>query len=303
MATERQNGIQSALAYAKEHCIEPKQLDITHPDGTKATLLLRADGSTTEAAGLFAPFRSRPERRSGTATHTDLDSFIAHVDRFMDEDSAIFAVTDRSAPRLLAVLDYHRIGSGGDPRFGCHRSSYAFPLSDEWEAWTGANKKAMSQRDFAEFMEGRIVDIIPPPETLSRAAKILVERANVSFAGPEKIRDLARGILVHESAKAAESWNNQTGEREISYENTHATSDKDNKPLKVPGAFLIGIPLFTGGEHYELPVRLRYRVAQGQIVWFYELAQAEAVFDDAIRGAIQKVRAETDLPVFLGTPE
>lgn len=72
----------------------------------------------------------RPERRQGTAELLDLDSFVAHVNRFKDRDSVVFAdnrwqapapaTSDRekadrdrlpnkgwTTPKLLALLDYH----------------------------------------------------------------------------------------------------------------------------------------------------------------------------------------------------
>lgn len=59
-----------------------------------------------------------PRARMGTAQHDELDSFIAHVNRFKDNASAIFA--DIQAVRLTAVLDYHPSGPSG-ARWGRHR--------------------------------------------------------------------------------------------------------------------------------------------------------------------------------------
>ena len=54
------------------------------------------------------------------------------------------------SPSLLAVYDYNHGGEKGDPRFGQHRASYSFPLSDEWQAWMRAGAlEAMTQEAFA----------------------------------------------------------------------------------------------------------------------------------------------------------
>ncbi|MDE8453326.1 DUF2303 family protein, partial [Klebsiella pneumoniae] len=89
---------------------------------------------TPMAASVFDQYRTNPLRRAGTATMLSLDSLIDHVNRFKDADTVVFADDSRSAPSMTAVLDYHRAGASGDPRFGKHRSLYAFPLSDEWKA-------------------------------------------------------------------------------------------------------------------------------------------------------------------------
>ncbi|MBY0432293.1 MAG: YfdQ family protein, partial [Rhodospirillales bacterium] len=153
--------------------------------------------------GLLDPYRDRPERRAGTATMHDLLSFIRHVNRFKDQDSAVFAAFHPAMPFLRAVLDYHEseseegrepeIGNepasnpksvflsaptfsleskseearaAAQPRFGAHRTEYHFPLSDEWLAWVGSNSKPMSQVDFAAFIEDRILDVYDPPAGL-----------------------------------------------------------------------------------------------------------------------------------------
>lgn len=74
----------------------------------------------------------KPRRIAGESRHTTLDSFVAHVNRFKDDRSAIFADDTPKKPKLTAIYDYHQ--RHGEPRFGSHRAVYDFPLSDEWLA-------------------------------------------------------------------------------------------------------------------------------------------------------------------------
>ena len=75
-----------------------------------------------------------PRVLSGLAKLTDESSFIAHVNRFKDGQSAIFVLEDG----FLAVFDYHRAmpqdgdlisGRDGAARWGRHRAQYTPPLS------------------------------------------------------------------------------------------------------------------------------------------------------------------------------
>lgn len=96
--------------------------------------------------------RFSPERRQGTATFEELTSFVAWTRRFADEDSVIFADVAGKAPKLTAVIDYHRKTAEGLPRFGQHRGVYTFPIADEWKRWTtlGELSQADSSRSASE---------------------------------------------------------------------------------------------------------------------------------------------------------
>lgn len=249
---------------------------------------------------LLDEYLEAPERRKGTARLGTLDSFKEHVLRFKDDDSALFADPKADGPSLTCVFDYHRQGPTGDPRFGTHRAVYAFPISDEWKAWLSQNGKPMAQSQFAAFLEDRIADVASPadPGELARefAAKLFV-----SFAGPSRLIELSRGLSVRVDQTVRNAQNLQSGEAQVQFVATH-TAD-DGKPLNVPGAFLLNVRVFRNGVPYEIPARLRYRVKEGAITWFYELYRADRIFDHAFEDACAQAEAVTELPLYVGTPE
>ena len=311
------NTAQTVADLVKTH-MAPVQITLTHPvDEVSAPVLILPgeDGLKITAINtLFDAYRTHPQRRNGTAMLGDLDSFIAHVNRFKDEDSMVFANPDKAAPGLTAVLDYHEaVNSEGEPRFnplprfGTHRAGYRFPLSAEWKAWNAANKKAMGQADFSAFVEERALDILPAPNfegELSEADKKLKSLAtllNGKFANPEKMMALSRGLAIFETAKVINATNINSGEGIITFEEEH--QDSEGKKLEVPNLFCIGVPVFEGGEPYRVVVRLRYRKQQAAIVWHYDLYRHDVVFDDAFKGACETVKAGTDLPLLVGAPE
>lgn len=280
---------------------EAKVIDLRrNPDAPTPVLIVPDGYQAFDAKPFFDEYLTAPERRTGTAKMNDLPSFIAHTNRFKDEHSALFA--DRNVPSLTCVLDYHEQSAKGSARFGTHRSRYEFPLSDEWSAWVGSNGKKMGQADFAAFIEDRITDVAAPDEAkTSQALKALLELLGTSFASPSKLLELSRGLSVREGTSVKNAINLSTGETQVTY--ATAQSGEDGGPLKVPGAFLIAIPVFQGGALYRLAARLRYRLHGGQILWFYELVDARRVLDHAFTEACDTAKKETALPLFMGKPE
>lgn len=282
--------------------VEPMLVQLTRPeDSSAAPVLVLPEGH--EAHGIKAfldEYLERPERRTGTAVLEELASFIAHVKRFADEDSVVFA--KRQPPGLLAVLDYHEMGAIGAPRWGQHRAFYAFPLADEWKAWLAANGpgKAMTQAAFAEFIESRIVDV-RDPEAMGENTRARLASIGATAAPPWRLLNLSRGLAIRAGVSVQNVVNLATGEAQIEYVTTH--QDANGRALDVPSAFVIAIPVFQRGTPYEIAVRLRYRLREGVISWFYEMLGHEVVFEDAFRGACEEAEERTALPLYYGSPE
>lgn len=241
-------------------------------------------------------YRTAPERKEGTARLTTLESFIDHVNRHKDGGTVVFASDDRDKPALEAVIDYQHAGPEGAPRFGKHRARYDFPLSDEWKAWMG-KREPMAQAAFAEFLEDRIGDALPATEATADFAIEL----GVELAGPQRLLELSRGLAVRvgQSVKNAQSL--ASGEVSVVFEETH--QGEDGAPLKVPGGFVLGIPVFRGGARYRVPVRLRYRVEGRSISWRFVPHRTDLVFRDAFDEAVTAVREKTELLLLYGAPE
>lgn len=296
--------LSSAIEAAREHA-RVQIAEATDPrDGAKAPVVVSGNGVQAVDPDIFDVYRNRPLRRRGTAKLGRLESFIEHVLRFKDGDSAIFADESPAAPKLTAVLDYHLAGPivAVEPRFGEHRAIYPFPMSPEWQAWFGQNAKAMSMVEFAAFLEDHIVDVLPEPGELSETAQRFVSATGGKFATPSKLIEIARGLQVNESSVVKETRNLSSGEAEIAFDTTH--SGADGKPLKIPNLFIIAIPVFARADvSYRLIARLRYRKTPAGLLFFFELWRPDLVFTDALEEAVERVRTDTGLPVFMGSPE
>ena len=60
---------------------------------------------------MFDEYRAQPVRRKGTASLLDLDSLIALVTRFKDEDTMVFANDDRANRRCAGITAKFRCPS------------------------------------------------------------------------------------------------------------------------------------------------------------------------------------------------
>jgi uncharacterized protein YfdQ (DUF2303 family) len=307
--TETENKSPLAVAeLAQRAALAPAIANIKSPDGVCGQVAIvptvepsgRMSVKLESVAKFFDEYRETPARRMGTAKLADIPSLIAHINRFKDADSVVFANTDRAQPTMTAVLDYHCQGAAGDPRFGQHRSHYAFPVSDEWKAWVEVNGAQMSQVDFAEFIEERLVDVLEP-SIASESAKLFADKCSLAFATPSRLLELSRGLAVNVQEEVVQQVSLQSGEKQIQFSEKH--SGADGAPIKVPGAFLVGIPVFRADARYQVCVRLRYRKGPGGLIWFMDLWRHEEVFDAAILKACEVVKKGTELPLLVGTPE
>ena len=233
---------------AAENYQKPTFMSVSHPADAATTVpaVLAHDGLRVVPKSAFADYLAHPERRTGTAVMTRLESFIEHVLRFKNCESVIFAKDDRSAPGLTAVLDYHDAGADGTPRFGKHRTTFNFPLSEEWKVWAKFNSTKMNMVEFAQFLEERIndVDYLDSPDDLNEDIQRFIGATGLDkIASPSRLVELSKNLQIHETSNVKAVHNPASGEGVIRFESEH--TDAAGAPVDVPGLFIICIPVFA----------------------------------------------------------
>lgn len=243
-------------------------------------------------------YLTKPERLRGCANLETLASFIAHVNRFKDAGSALFArVGDK--PSLAAVYDYNEGPSA--PRFSEHRALYNFPLSREWAAWMAADGKPMEQAAFAAWIEDHAADVVVPSVPQAASAVESLRAVEIVPGTPTQILTLSRGVDVRVESTVVNRVSLPTGGQRLLFD--ESIKGAAGEALDVPGGFVVAIPLFDGGGHYALPVRLRLRVEKGRVLWTLAVLRAADVLRDAVTAAAEEARAATGAPLFYGAPE
>lgn len=251
-------------------------------------VLLNAGQSLHVPKDLLAELEKRrpgPRRRSGTARHTEIESFIAHVNRFKGEPSAVFADSEKFT--LTAVFDYHPAGPEvSSAAWGQHRATYCCPRSKAWVLWTENDEEMMLQEVFAQFIEDHLHDLTSGKDADGKP-----------YPQPLDVADFARRLMVTTKGTFTRQQDRRTG----AY-NLVATGDTETS-IPVPEAFLLGIPVFDGGALYPVAARLRLHIDQGRPRLGYALHRRADIERDAFGDVRKKVAEQTSLPVFAGAPE
>jgi hypothetical protein len=291
---------------------------------------IKSESVLAEVKAWRDTFAERPLRREGTAKLDEIESFIAHALRFKDPDSAIFVTGGSSSPSFLSVLDYHEAvnapgvlalppgttepmppARAAAPRFGKHRGTFSPKFSPEWSTWTAANGKTLTQEMFATLINANVRDVLDldeaHPDRLTEAPAWFARRFAGGrapaefFASAQRLLDVAEGLTVTVSDRVSDVTRRDSGEVKISFESMQI------RDVEVPVAFVLELPIFVGGDLFQIPVRVRFNVrTEGdtkRAQWRIEMFGAERTVLACIADMRKTIADKTGLPIFAGTPE
>ena len=215
----------------------------------------------------------RPTRIKSAVKVSSIDSFLSYlIDRKTDH-TVVFA--DEKTRTMLGVIDYHE--KAGVASWCTHQVEYTADLSREWLAWLSMHNKALSQIDFADFLEERITDIVKPSgsEMLEIATKLHV------------IQKAVFGSAVHL----------RTGEFQLQWSN-----ENQKGTVEVPEKVELGIPVLHKGAAYKVEARLRYRLHEGAVHFTYKLVEPEHTVETAFAKQVAEI-ASTGIRIYEGMPK
>jgi uncharacterized protein YfdQ (DUF2303 family) len=221
-----------------------------------------------------------PRRRTGSVRLTDEDSFIAFVNRWCSVDTVIYA--DTAALAFTAVLDDHPAGAeAAETRWREHRATYACPRSPEWQAWTANDEKWLTQTAFADFIEARLEDMVKAD----------------ACAAPLDVLQMARQLHIRTKGTFQREVNPTTGDSIL----VNKTETETGSTV-IPRAFAIAIPVFEGGERYQIEARVRFGFVEGSPRFAYTLHRRKEIERDAFGAVRRKIDTATGRLVLAGTP-
>lgn len=222
-----------------------------------------------------------PQRKRASVTVKDAQSFRTYINRYGNQNAlAIYDATETGAT-FTAILDYH-FPKDGSANWGEHRVVYPVTATPEWTRWTGHNKKAMSQADFAAFLEENGVDINPNGR-----------EGQPSQADMEMI---AREIEATSSGDFGSVTRLASGSVQLRWTETVTASAKtDSGTIEIPERFIIGIAPFVGFDGFEIRCRLKYRLNAGKLSLWYEMERTHKVVEEAVKLVLEQILADTGL--------
>lgn len=300
------DGLGGALsAGAQLAGIVPRFTFIEDPDrpdapGSKIPVALVAeegdDGKITTRLDVLTDLRSAwdanapgPRRRTGTTTLTEEKSFTEHVQRYASDATVIYA--DTTALGFTAVYDENPAGAAGGAGWRGHRAVYKCPRSAEWLKWTELDGKLVKQSAFAAFIESRYEDL-----TSGKARGQEQDPDAYEHPRPVDLIQMAKNLSIRTRGTFERSWDHAGNHVMVNKSETEPGS------TVIPRAFLVAIPVFEGGERYQIEARVQFSIVENVPTFVFTLHRRAEIERDAFTEIRDRVATATGRLVLAGAP-
>lgn len=225
-----------------------------------------------------------PVRKRGAIVTSDSKGFIDYLNKHSTYDvSTIYADVNSENNRcvLVGVIDDH---SKKGPQWRQHTCTFVPKLAVEWLRWLGKNKSIMTQEEFAAWLEDNLTDIAT---------------VNGMPSGSD-ILTMALGFEATYDKRVKSKMNLQSGG--VQFEFVEDENKDTRTTMKVFERFTIGVPVFDGSiSAYPIEARIKYRMTDGKVKFWYELIRPDRVFKTAVTEELEAIKAGTSLQVISGT--
>lgn len=224
----------------------------------------------------LAEYLPRPLRIEEQVTLHDTDSFIGYMNEYATENTSLIFF-DADKEQFVGILDYHE--KPEKPNWCDHVATFAVRRSVEFTTWMGSNRKQMTQVDFARFIEDNLPDIAQPPSAeLLQVALTFEAKKSVEFASGVRLNN---------------------GQIQFAFDEViRGTAQKGT--IEIPEQFVLGIPIHMNGPAYSIPVRLRWRLQDSKLIFWFEIVRPHKFLEDALKEIRTRIETETGLGVFAG---
>lgn len=225
-----------------------------------------------------------PLRKRGKVVLHDSASFIHYVNQHQSAGvTSIYcdANYQESKVDLTAIFNDQGTNSTG---WRDHTAAYSPLQSVEWKRWIGQNRKTFSQVEFALFIEDNLQDIASV-EGMPTGTQML---------------EMAMNLEANQDSRFKSNIRLQSGGTELAF--VQKEDDATLEKMRLFERFSIGIPPFFNGSNFRIDARLRYRVRDGKLTFWFELIREDKVLQAAAEEEIAKIAEATSLTVLQGNP-
>lgn len=224
-----------------------------------------------------------PVRKRGNVVTNDANSFISYIKKhgsldecviYADVDTVNFKVS------MDAVINDHHSDKA---QWRDHRCGFIPKLSVEFGRWRQKTGQAMSQADFATFIEDNLPDIASVDGSPT-GQQMLEMSLNFEATADKRFRS---------------KTNLQSGG--VSIEFVDQDNDQTRTRMEVFSRFTIGIPVFEGSNSaYPVEARLKYSAKDGKLSFWYELIRLDRVFKSAVTDELNLIVEKTGFMLLNG---
>jgi uncharacterized protein YfdQ (DUF2303 family) len=196
----------------------------------------------------------------------DNGSFVYYAKRFATPDALY--VVNRITQQVNARLDYHK--NAETPALAQHLLVRQFAFSKRFDAWKTCDKKPFTQVDFANFLEDRLKD-------LSRSANAETSQSEIHTAVSQ--------FRATQSSQCTSALNQANGDVEFQF-----TTATQVVSMSLPTRLLLSLEIYEFGQVWELGARLKYRLKEGVITFWYELINVSEFIADVFEAEVEQLR-------------
>ena len=259
-----------------------------------APYLLVRDCKSWKCIETDAALLERPRTLNRHVVFTDVTSFCDYLKEFPGGTTRCYATLPQITPDavpdgmsqklntaeqfgICALLDDH---AEGKPSWCDHKARLQLARSQAWAEWLSIHRVPLTQRQFAEFIEDHIGQIVNPD-----GARML---------------DIASAINVSTSAAFKSAVNLGNGQIQLQYVETVKDENQDGV-CKIPQKLELELPVFDFTAPVTITARLRYRIAEGKIALALILDNAAQVERTVfIEDVCHTVQDTTKRPLYFG---
>lgn len=219
-----------------------------------------------------------PNRKKGSKTFVSAKSFCSYVNKHKDSDETVI-IADEDEGNICAILNDHGVSAA---QWSDFKAKLKLGFSEQWKIWyENAHPRrtnAFSQAAFADFIEDNRADM---------KTGIFKDSAgeDVENLSPLELSALVINLNITSEEKFSSKIDRVTGEEKLFYENEETGKGE----IVLPRQIFLAIPVYRGGDLFEVKVRLRRRIKGGTASFHYIIDQIPLLKEAAFEKICQRV--------------
>jgi len=241
------------------------------------------DGKTTrEDVKSIEHLLPNPIRKTASVDFKRPESFMLYVNAHkIDTHTAIYIHERDENLSVKAVIDDNQVSANGIAAWGSHLATYTPEVSREWSTWMMANGSPSRQAQFAHFIESNLLDIAQP-------------------AGADLL-EIVKTLEAKKSVKFKTGVRLDNGDTVFQYEETTDSKAGEKGQFQIPQTITLAIPVFKGGDPYQLEANFRYRIEDGELTMWYELVRPHKIVEHAMETIVKQfIDGIPNVPFYYG---
>lgn len=215
-------------------------------------------------------FQAAPNRIKRKPQLASCKSFCEYVNRFKTEGTSVYL--NKKGGQFVAAIDHHGPES---PSWQDHIAEFAPAPSLQWQAWSGINRRPLSQTSFAEFIEDHLDDIeTPAANEVLKSALDFQDTKNVTVASAQ---NLDNGAIRF-----------------------HFTKENGSADVTFPHRIWLSIPIIENEDHRHIEARIRYKVSSEGILTFTMgfVKGVDVLMNEELETITTQIQEQVDGPHF-----